>query len=281
MKRLLPLSLMMFVLTIAASAQDEGEVVKRERIDKSKSIYVLGGPSLTSLKNDADYDAGFNFELGYQKRMNRIFSLGFAVSYINFPFSPTYISTPVSEIVGGTELDYNFFYDDGGSVGRLVYLEGGDQNMTSLSVNLKFNFIPVKDKTVASLYGFAKPFVARSVRESVSGAGFLYNYNANSDSWLYDETAEIDIWDEADFPVLAEKTKITGGMFLGLGLEFFPARRFSFFVQLAAGYTLPVNIVSFNDWGTTISDDYFDDNFPMADQKFLTVNGSFGLSVNF
>src|SRR5689334_17524032 len=55
-------------------AQDEGTIVKRERIERENSLYLLLGPSFTLGKNIGDYSAGFNFELGYTKRINRIFS---------------------------------------------------------------------------------------------------------------------------------------------------------------------------------------------------------------
>jgi len=280
-------SLLILFLPSLAIAQDEGEVVKRERIDKNKSIFLSIGPSITNLnRNDADYDAGFNLELGFQKRVNRVVSIGASISHINFPYTPTFKSEPVDEIFIDEWPDYNFFWnedvngDPTNEGGRLVEINGGDLSVTTLAFNFKFNFIPIKDNTVFSVYGFAKPFVAQSVREAVSGTGYGYDYNINTDSWTIDNQF-IETWDESDFPVLAKKSKIAGGMFLGFGAEFFPAKQFSFFVQISAGYTTPVNIVNFSEYDTTLDTYLENPDFPMVDQQFLSTNASFGLSFNF
>ena len=44
----------------AVTAQDEGVITKRERIDRSKGIFIGGGGSFTLGENIGDYSVGFN-----------------------------------------------------------------------------------------------------------------------------------------------------------------------------------------------------------------------------
>ena len=44
--------------TYAVTAQDEGEITKRERIDRSKNIFIGGGGSFTLGENIGDYSLG-------------------------------------------------------------------------------------------------------------------------------------------------------------------------------------------------------------------------------
>ena len=63
-------------------AQDEGVISKRERIDRSKSVFVGLGPSFTFGENIGDYSVGLNFEAGFVKRLNRVLSIGPSISYV-------------------------------------------------------------------------------------------------------------------------------------------------------------------------------------------------------
>ena len=70
------LAIFLMVCSIVLRAQDEGTIVKRERIERSSNIFVSGGPSFTLGKNIGDYSTGFSIEAGYQKRLNRVLSIG-------------------------------------------------------------------------------------------------------------------------------------------------------------------------------------------------------------
>jgi hypothetical protein len=276
------LGLSFFLVSLSAvHAQDEGTVVKRERIAIDKGIFVLAGPSFTTLKNDGDYSTGFNIEGGYQKRLNRVFSIGGSLSYLSFKYDPTF-----NQQLDPSGYPFNFFSDDdiveptGGEFGRLVELEGGKVSIISLALNLKLNFIPVKDDSKFSVYGFAKPFIASAKRADVTGLGEAFLYDGTNEEWVYQQGQD-DPWSKDDgLEVLGEESKITGGIFIGTGIELFPAKKVSFFAQLSFGYTLPVNIISFSSYGTTISDDYLNPAFPMKDKGFASGNLGVGLSIN-
>ena len=78
------LAFLLLVCSSFASAQDEGTIVKRERIERSSNIFLGFGPSFTLGKNIGDYSVGFNIEGGYVKRLNRVFSIGPSISYVKF-----------------------------------------------------------------------------------------------------------------------------------------------------------------------------------------------------
>jgi hypothetical protein len=69
---------------VAVLAQDEGTIVKRERIQRDKNIFVGGGISILGGSNSGDYSSGLNIEAGYGKRLNRVFSIGGSFSFLRF-----------------------------------------------------------------------------------------------------------------------------------------------------------------------------------------------------
>src|SRR3989337_3602771 len=85
MKKLYVLILFSAFITIV-NAQDEGTIVKKARLERSKGIFIGGGPSFTLGKNIGDYSKGLNFEAGYLTRLNRVISIGPSISYISFKY---------------------------------------------------------------------------------------------------------------------------------------------------------------------------------------------------
>ena len=160
------------------------------------------------------------------------------------------------------------------------------ERITSLAVNLKLNLIPVKDNTRLSVYGFAKPFVSYVNRSEVSGSAlFLENdvdpydseywYELGSVPWENNPELGIEISDE-----LQSGSEVTGGIFVGPGVELNPAKNLSFFLQASFGYTFPITFVSTEAY----KDEDFDTlegDFPMIKKGFPSVNVQFGMSFNF
>ena len=297
------LAFLLMACSIVVCAQDEGTIVKRERIDKSNNIFLSFGPSFTLGKNIGDYSVGYNVEGGFLKRVNRVFSIGSSVSYVAFAYDPEKTKAEsAADLYVGTSGDLNDWhenYDQFGlppnyqwDYGYLLNLEGGDISLLSLALDLKLNFIPITDRSRFSFYGFAKPFVAMSKRTAVTGTGERYVYEAYEDKvneiLYYDENDNIwhadgyiDKWGpSATYPALEEETKITGGIFLGPGIEFMPAGKVTIFAQAAFGYTFPVSYVSTESFPKTTTS-YVDDEFPIVEKGFSSVNIQFGASFNF
>jgi hypothetical protein len=292
MKKISLLMLFSTAMFLSANAQDEGVIVKKERLSRSNGIFVTGGPSWTFGDNIGDYKNGFNFELGYVKRVNRALSFGGSIGYMKFKYDPSVTEENAGYTGGyGDPNDWitkyglasDFAYD----YGYYLTLEGGDINMTTIAANIKVNFIPVMDESKFSVYGFAKPFVALSTRKAVNGTGERYVWGYYEDSgYLYigDEAwypdGFIDEWGPDGFPVLKEESEVTGGIYLGPGFEYNPGKAFSIFLQGSIGYTFPITYVSTGAYGTDIGD-YANEKFPMVKEGFTSVTVQFGFSYNF
>lgn len=303
MKNSTPLAFLLMACSFLVNAQDEGAIVKRERIDRSKGIFIGLGPSFTLGKNIGDYSTGLSIEAGFLKRVNRVLSVGPSVSYINFSYDPAKTKAEkASDLYTGVAGNLNTWherYDQYGlpsnyqwDYGFLLNLEGGDISLLSLAVNLKLNFIPITDGTKFSVYGFAKPFITSANRKAVSGKGERYVYEAyedtateilyyttGDDTWYAD--GDIDDWGPSDvYPALKEESKITGGIFVGPGVEFMPAGKISIFAQASFGYTFPVSYVSTESYEKTVAS-YTNAEFPIVNKGFSSVSIQFGVSFNF
>jgi hypothetical protein len=201
MKHVYGLVIAIVLLPAFVSAQDEGQITKKARIERSNNIFINAGPSIPFGKNIGDYGTGINFEIGYTKRLNRLLSVGPSISILRF----SYEAEP-------TDLYSGNIYDGEGSIGTSWYgseyanwlekypgladleppvtsfdfryvlkLTGGDLSMTTLAANIKANLVPVKDTSPVSVYLFLKPFITSGVREAVYGVGERYVYQAFED----------------------------------------------------------------------------------------------------
>ncbi len=272
MKNLL-LTLILFLFCVSAFAQDEGEAVAKERFERPKSFFFGGGISMLFGDNIGDYSNGLNFEAGYFKRLNKVMSIGGSLSYVMFKYDPS-----VTEDYSGGGGN-NIFFNDDYDLARIVYLEGGDLSLLSASFNIKLNFIPVSDNTKFSVYGFAKPFITYSSRSAVSGTGELWYYDSNDEDWYYDSE---EYWDEntSGLEDLGKSSEISGGIFIGPGIEFMPSNKVSFYVQAAIGYTLPLTYVSTAAYPPTF-EGYLDEQFPLTKNGFPSLNIQAGISFHF
>jgi len=182
--------------------------------------------------------------------------------------------------------------------GYILNLKGGDLSLASLGLNLKLNFVPIKENTKVSIYGFAKPFITFASRTEVTGTDERYfyeafeddngtpgdefddllYYNMGDDEWYAD--GYVGEWGPETFEALQSDTEITGGIFVGPGIEIMPTGKFSAFLQASFGYTFPLTFVSTSSYESTV-DDYVNPEFPMVKKGFPSVNIQFGGSFNF
>ena len=293
MKKIYLLIFFSVLLTIA-KAQDEGTIVKKERLERNKGIFIGGGPSFTLGKNIGDYSKGINVEAGFVKRLNRVISIGPSVSYINFKYDPK--KTGINNVFfGEQEYDQN---DDIYTPGLYVDFKGGDLTLMSVAFNVKVNFIPVTDNSKVSVYGFVKPFITMAKRKEVKGEATIFAlYDSNYDGTYQDSEIEDAVanavvlpweagdptWQEYGVTIsddLKEDSKITGGVFIGPGIEFLPAQNVSFYAQAAFGYTFPVSFVSTKKYeGGDINT--IDEKYPVTKEGFPSINVQVGLTFNF
>lgn len=269
-KKLYTFTLLVLSVSLAI-AQDEGSVIKRERIDRDKSIFVGAGISIVGGANFGDYSNGLNFEAGYTKRLNRVFSIGGSISYLKFDYDPSIIErTPA-----GKDIPNYIYYDKTitnlNNVNDiwLLSLSGGNVSMISVAANFKLNFVPVKDNSVISVYGFAKPFASMAKVSKATGI-LEYNFWDGTD-WAADT--------DGDLTGEYEDSNFTGGLFIGPGIEFFPAKKVSAFLQASFGYTFPIKVISTRSYGNDINTDVVGD-FPLRSDSFTSINFAGGISFN-
>ncbi len=275
MKKFTQLFVLVSISVLSASAQDEGAVVKRERIERDKNIFIGGGISIPGGANFGDYAAGINFEGGFMKRLNRVVSVGGSVSYMSFKYNAPAGQTNIDNIPDG-QFPANFYYIPSVGAGVLTNFGGADVSFISLNANFKFNFVPVKDNSVISIYAFAKPFISQSKHKDLSGDTFDYIQNpSNNNMWEFDPGSNSNEKFESE-------AKITGGIFLGPGLEINPTKAISIFIQASFGYTFPTNVIStktyprnFETYTVTQLEE-----FPFITDGFTSINFSGGISFN-
>ncbi len=269
MKKILQVLLVTIISMHCIQAQDEGAVVKRERITRDKSVFISGGVSNVLGNNFGDYSTGINFEGGYLRRLNRVVSIGGSISYLHFNYDPSILQKPPA--LNQDPVNFYFGYDiNNNEIGSLLDLNGGDMTLISLAVNFKFNFVPVKDNTIISVYGFAKPFITSAKRGDISGTSIDYIYNEAASGW--DPNGNSSGSYKGD-------SKISGGILLGPGVELYPGGKVSFFAQAAFGYTFPIDIVSTRSYDNDIAN-LTADKFPVSSLGFTSINFAAGVSFN-
>lgn len=265
--------------SILAFSQDEGTAVAQERLSRSNSIYVGMGPALILGKNLGDYSDGFGFEGGYLKRMNKIISIGPHASFLKFKYQEF--------------KTYPYYYDPTNDLVIEYSQKGGDISLLSFGGTIKLNLIPIGDNTVFSLYGISTPFLSFVSRKEFEATGDFY---ADLDGdVLYTDLLLSQDFDSDDIPQLEADSKVSGGIHLGFGAEFFPSKPVSIFVQATFCYTLPVRYSATNSY-LKVEDQYEDaagviyydaeeslyqDEFPIVNKGFSSLSIKGGISFNF
>jgi hypothetical protein len=232
MKPVYSLVIALIFFSSAVKAQDEGEVVVKERFARDKSVYISVGPSFTIGKNLGDYSTGLSLEAGFLKKSNKLISWGANLSYLKFGYDESQT--------------YKYFYDPENDFAIESYLDGGDISLLSVGFNLKLNFIPVGDNTAVSIYGIVNPFVSFVKRTEVTSYAELFVDEDEFEEYdgIYDTRTGDVTFDAEDYPALASESKVSGGAHLGFGVEFVPSHAVSFFLQATFCYTLPVSYVA-------------------------------------
>ncbi len=273
------LTAVILLASVFAFAQDEGNVVIRDRFERDKTIYFSLGPAFTLGQNLGDYSAGFNVETGFLKRANRLISWGPSVSYLGFVYDE--LKT------------YPYYYYAEQDIALELKQTGGSVSILSLGLNLKLNLIPVSDNTKFSIYGIVNPFVSYVNRSEVVETADEY-YDEDGDGVYADYLGTV-TYSADTYPALASENKVSGGAHFGFGIEFMPAKKISFFAQATFSYTLPITYIAtetflknedqYLDAEDTIyydaSQSLFLEEFPIVKRGFSAVSVKVGMAINF
>lgn len=280
MNKLCLVGFFVLLTAVSAVAQDEGDVVVKSRFEKSNGIYFAFGPSFTLGKNLGDYSNGFNFELGYLKRTNKLISLGPNFTYLFFNYD--------------ADKTYPYYYDEELDNALELAFEGGNVQIMSLGLNVKLNFIPVSDHSVFSLYGIVNPFVCLATKTETTGEVIVYE-DSNLDGTYKEFVGSIPVDGELG-DGFDTQNNVSGGVHAGFGMEFLPARTVSFFLQATFNYTLPINYISTEEWTKDdqtyyvdvndniyydVNQSLYEEDFPLVKKGFSALSVKVGLKFNF
>ncbi len=268
---------LMVVVIFGLQAQDEGKIEKRERIERNKNIFVGGGISVINDSNLKEYSTGFNFEGGFSKRLNRVLSLGASFSYLSFAYN-TPASSKQAPVFGKYPDNFYTGFEDFPAQnltdvhsGYIVNFNNTNLSFLSLAVDFKVNFVPVKENSVISFYGFAKPFISYSKHSDIKVSLDSYTDINNTNTWAFGASAS---------EVVPLDGNVTGGIFLGPGIEINPTKPISFFLQASFGYTLASDFISTKSYPTRDLKLFDDPNWPGKSTGFSSINFSGGILIN-
>lgn len=285
MKNSIILSLVSIALCLQTSwAQEEGTITKKERIVNGKSIYLLAGPSFR-FNNKSDYSGRLNLEAGFLKRLNRITSVGASLNYSKF----NYDQSLSNSFENADAIGNNAFLEDGGYEVYVVSMEGGDLNFLSIGFDFKFEFIPFNEERKFSAYGIINPFLLVSNRSEVNASTAIWYSNTNPFTLPYDESnwsGAGDLFESinADTPGYerwASATEFTGGVGLGIGLDYSLKSNIKIFMQSTLKFTLPITHIKTNAFPPSRNDGYYHPEYPFVKEGFSTINLALGVSYYF
>jgi len=285
MKNSIVLSLVFIALFLQASwAQEEGTLTKKERIVNGNSIYLLVGPSFR-FNNKSDYSGGLNLEVGFLKRLNRITSIGASIGYTKFNFDQSLSdSFKNADAIGN-----NAFIEDGGYEVYVDTLKGGNLNFLSVGLDFKLEFIPFSEARKLSAYGIVKPFLLVSGRSEVSALTRIYYSDTNPMILPYNNVN----W-SGDGELLgnfnsqssgrghwASTTEISGGVGLGVGIDYSLKSNIKIYMQSALKFTLPITHIKTNAFPASRERGYNNKDYPFVKEGFSTINLAVGVSYYF
>jgi hypothetical protein len=280
--------LLLSTLALGAFAQEEAVIAVQARIEKSNSVHFNLGAAASLGQNN--YQGGTFVGLGYQKRINRVLSAGATINYATYrsdynDFMTGRYRDPKwgQEEIGGFEVPINFYYTESQAQYLLVNLSGGDITQFSLGLVAKINFVPIKSNTIASVYALAAPSLVISSLEQVESNINYFDHPTDNDYLQVNNQS---------YTLSESQSKTTGGINIGVGVEFFPVSLFSFYIQTGIGYTFPVPFVDTSLYQKHVLEVEFYNpfdkvpplpkNFPLSEDKgFTTLNFQLGLTYNF
>lgn len=267
-------------------SQDEGTIVKKERIVKGKSIYLLAGPSFR-FNNKSDYSGGLNLEAGFLKRLNRITSVGGSLNFSKFSFDQPLSNSFENEKAIGN----NAFLEDGGYEVYVVRMSGGNLNFISVGLDIKFEFIPFSESRKLSAFGLIKPFMLISTRSDISASTEIrypdivpYKLPYNSDpnnNWSGGDPFEDISSNSPGREQWAAATEFSGGLGVGVGLDYSVKSNLKIFMQSIVKFSLPITHIKTGAFPGSREDGYYNPDYPLVKEGFSTLNISLGVSYYF
>src|SRR4030095_1481679 len=114
---------------------------------------------------------------------------------------------------GSVTFPNNFYYTSSQAQYLLVNISGGDLKQFYFSAIAKINFVPIKSNTIASVYGLVAPSLVMSTLDPVKSNINYFDHPTDDDYLQVNNDS---------YTLSSSESTVTGGINLGVGVEFFP-----------------------------------------------------------
>lgn len=220
-------------------------------------------------------------ETGYLFRMNRMVSIGPSLFFSMFKYDDEISDSFRNSDATGN----NIFIEDGGYEVKIVNMEGGDLTQIAAGLDVKIDFIPMADSRRFNVFGLVRPFLLVASRTAVSATVETWyknvpedppsewDYGGGPDELLNSDTDGLSRW--------GADTQFSGGLNLGVGVEYSLPSGLSFLVQGAFRVTLPITYIDTSAFEPSILTGYYHPDYPFVKKGFTTFNVSIGAVYRF
>jgi hypothetical protein len=256
--------LFLVVTWFTASGQDAGRAEVQQRFDRmhfsSFSFGLVKGSS-------GDYDKGWQAEVGYGKRLNKLITAGANITYLTLGNTYNGYDFYVSEsdepsaFPPGSTTDGDP-YDESIEVG----ISGGNFSSFSLSGFVRMNLTPYSDNSKVVVFGFIKPSVGICFLSAMTKEARLVV------DFEYVNTTYVD---------RESTTSFVAGVSVGPGIEFLPTKNLSLTTHVGFNSQFGNKIVldksAFRPSTATVSNV----DFPVTSGALISLSFTLGLQYNF
>jgi len=264
MKNLVFLVAIMPALYWPAYSQEEGRAEVKERFERmhfsSFSVGVLRGST-------GDYKKGWQADLGYGKRLNKLITVGANLAFMSLGNSYNGYDYYVSEsdepsaFPPGSTTDGEP-YDESIEVG----ISGGEFSAFSLSGFVRMNFTPYSDNSTIVVFGFIKPSVGISFLSAMTKeARMVVDFEYESTTYIDREST----------------TSFVAGVSVGPGMEFIPTKNLSLTAHVGFnsqfGNMIVLDKSAFRPSTATVNNV----DFPVTSGVLISLSFTLGLQYNF
>jgi hypothetical protein len=264
MKNLLLLAVLMPVFYWPAYSQEEGRAEVKERFERmhfsSFSVGLVRGST-------GDYDKGWQADVGYGKRLNKLITVGASLSFMSLGNSYTgydyYVteSDEPSAFPPGSTTDGEP-YDESIEVG----ISGGSFSSFTLNGFLRMNLTPYNDQSKVVVFGFLRPSLGISFLSAMTKEVRLVVDYTYVDTDFYDRPAT---------------SSFVAGFSLGPGVELIPAKNFSVAAHVCFNSFFGDSIVLDKSAWRPSTATVTNVEFPVTSGALISLSFTVGLQYNF
>ncbi|KXK25764.1 MAG: hypothetical protein UZ12_BCD005001527 [Bacteroidetes bacterium OLB12] len=279
------ITLFVTLLAFSLYSQDEGLIERKARFEHPHSIGIQIGPLFRMGK--ADYKGGYLVSATYTSRVNRILSIGPALTFSRFAFQPSLTNSFEKDGVKGNNIfQEDSLGDDGNNyLGYAYYvatLRGGNLNQLTAGLNLKLDMMPFKPDRKFNWTVGIQPFLLANSRSEVSGTINTWYLGTVEDPLEWEKSGEFKE-EDSNTPGRsnwASKTEVSGGVLVTAGVEIALPGNWKLQVLPALRYTFPITHVKTATF-SPLESSLNSSRFPFAKESLTTVGVVVAMSYHF